>query len=58
MCFYEVPRISILMHIEFKVHSIKTGSLFHKKIILLLTDWEHMKPKANAISFDPAGMHT
>ena len=27
MCFYEVPRISILMHIEFKVHSMKIGSL-------------------------------
>ena len=27
----EVPRISILMHIEFKVHSMKIGGLFHKK---------------------------
>ena len=43
MCFYEVTRISILKHIEFKVDSMKIGSLFHDTIILLLTDWEHMK---------------
>ena len=35
VCFYEVPRISILMHIEFKVDSMKIGSLFHDTIILL-----------------------
>jgi hypothetical protein len=55
--FYEVPRTSILMHMEFKVDSMKTGSLFQETIILLLTDWEHMNPRGNALSFDPARMH-